>query len=97
MCMMIRAILYPGAKLFSTAGGKEQSSQILAEKVEDICKKIPAFRKEIDWGRGKTKVSRDSAQFVFKSGSTLQNLAAKESSRGLRFHAGIMEECVGID
>nr|DAF58699.1 MAG TPA: terminase large subunit [Siphoviridae sp. ctxMM9] len=34
---MTRAILYPGAKLFVTSGGKEQSSGILKEKVEEIC------------------------------------------------------------
>lgn len=34
---------------------------------------------------------------MFKNGSVLENLAARESSRGRRFHAGIMEECVGID
>jgi hypothetical protein len=33
LILMIRAILYPGAKLFSTAGGKEQAAQILQEKV----------------------------------------------------------------
>lgn len=97
MTFMIRAILYPGAKLFSTAGGKEQAAQILQEKVNDICTKIPAFRKEIDWSRGATREGKDSCRYVFKSGSTLQNLTARESSRGLRFTAGIMEECVGID
>ena len=29
LILMIRAILYPRAKLFSTAGGKEQAAQIL--------------------------------------------------------------------
>jgi hypothetical protein len=33
MVLLIRAILYPGAKLFSTAGGKEQAAQILQEKI----------------------------------------------------------------
>jgi hypothetical protein len=37
LILMIRAILYPGARLFSTAGGKEQASQILQEKIADIC------------------------------------------------------------
>ena len=97
LILMIRAILYPGAKLFSTAGGKEQAAQILQEKVQDICTKIPAFRKEIDWSRGATREGKDSCKYVFKSGSTLENLAARESSRGRRFHAGLIEECVGVD
>lgn len=97
LVLMIRAILYPRAKLFSTAGGKEQAAQILQEKVQDICTKIPAFTKEIDWSRGATREGKDSCKYVFKSGSTIENLAARESSRGRRFHAGLIEECVGVD
>lgn len=97
MTFMIRAILYPGAHQFSTAGGKEQAAQILQEKVSDICAKIPAFEREIDWSRGATKVGRDACKYVFKNGSTIENLAARESSRGRRMHDGIIEECVGVD
>lgn len=97
MILMIRAILYPGADLFSTAGGKEQAAQILQEKVDDICQKIPAFQREIDWTRGETKVGKDSCVYKFKNGSTIRNLAATERSRGLRFHGGLVEECVGVD
>ena len=87
LILLIRGILYPGAHLFSTAGGKEQAAQILQEKIEDICSKIPAFAREIDWGRGTTKVSKDYCKYILKSGSTIENLAAKESSRGRRMHA----------
>ena len=97
LVLMIRAILFPGAHLFSTAGGKEQAAQILQEKITDICNKIPAFYNEIDWSRGATRVGKDSCKYIFKSGSTIENLAARESSRGRRFHAGLMEECVGLD
>lgn len=95
--MLIRGILYPGARLFSTAGGKEQAAQILQEKISDICQKIPAFTREIDWSRGATRIGKDQCRYVLKSGSTIENVAARESSRGRRFHAGLMEECVGID
>lgn len=37
MILMVRAVLYPRAKLFSTAGGKNQAASILQEKVSDIC------------------------------------------------------------
>ena len=97
LILMIRAILYPGAKLFSTAGGKEQAAQILQEKVSDICQKIPAFQREINWRRGETKVGKDSCIYKFKNGSTIENLAATERSRGRRFHGGLMEECVGLN
>lgn len=97
LTLMIRAILYPGCNLFSTAGGKEQAAQILQEKVKDICNKIPAFNREIDWSRGATKEGKDSCKYIFKSGSTIENLAARESTRGRRMHAGLIEECVGVD
>ena len=97
LILMIRCILYPGAHLFSTAGGKEQAAQILQEKVEDICNKIPAFRKEVDWRRGKTSTGKDHCKYIFKNGSDFENVAARESSRGRRKHAGLIEECVGVD
>ena len=97
MALMIRCILYPGAHLFVTSGGKEQGASILHDKVQEICQLIPSFEKEIDWGRGKTLEGKDKVRYVFKNGSVLDNLAARESTRGQRRHGGLMEECVGID
>ena len=97
MAMLIRCILYPDAHLFVTSGGKEQGASILSSKVAEICRLIPAFNKEIDWRRGKTQVGKDTVKYVFKNGSTLDNLAARETSRGQRRHGGVMEECVGIN
>ena len=97
MALMCRCILYPGAHLFVTSGGKEQGASILQSKVEELCKLIPSLSREIDWGRGKTQVSKDKVRYVFKNGSVLDNLAARESTRGQRRHGGLMEECVGID
>ena len=97
MALMIRCILYPGAHLFVTSGGKEQGASILHDKVQEICELIPSFNREIDWGRGKTLEGKDKVRYVFKNGSVLDNLAARESTRGQRRHGGLMEECVGID
>ena len=97
MALMIRCILYPGVHLFVTSGGKEQGASILHDKVHEICSLIPSFKREIDWGRGKTQEGKDSVRYVFKNGSELDNLAAKETTRGQRRHGGLMEECVGID
>ena len=98
---MLKAILYPGAKLFSVAGGKEQSAQILSSKVQEICQLIPAISKEIIWDtRGttaRTSQTKDTVIYSFKNGSILQNIVAGEKSRGLRFQSGLMEECVSID
>lgn len=97
MVQMIRCILYPGCKLFVTSGGKEQAAGIMEEKVQEICNLIPAFKREINRTRGVTLEGKDYAKYVFKNGSYFDNIAARESSRGKRRHAGVMEECVGID
>ena len=97
MALMVRCILFPGAHLFVTSGGKEQGASILHDKVQEICSLIPNFKREIDWGRGKTMEGKDRVIYVFKNGSKLDNLAARESTRGQRRHGGLMEECVGID
>ena len=97
MVLMCRCILYPGAKLFVTSGGKEQAAGIIKEKVQEICTLVPAFKKEIDWTRGKTLEGKDYCKYVFKSGSYFDNIAARESSRGKRRHGGLIEECVGVD
>lgn len=97
MSMMCRCILYPRCKLFVTSGGKEQAASILSQKVQEICTLIPAFSREIDWRRGVTQEQKDHCRYVFKNGSELDNLAARESSRGQRRHGGTIEECVGVD
>ena len=43
MALMLRCILYPGAKIATVAGGKGQSAEILGGKVDEICKLIPAM------------------------------------------------------
>ena len=97
MALMIRCVLYPGADLFVTTGGKEQAASITIAKIEEICRLIPALANQINWDRGKTKKSRDDVNYVFKNGSRISILAAKESSRGQRRTGGIMQECVLID
>lgn len=97
MVLMIRCILYPGAKLFVTSGGKEQSAGIIKEKVQEICSLIPAFHREINWERGVTTEGKDYCKYVFKNGSYFDNIAANEKSRGKRRHGFVGEECVGID
>ena len=97
MILMIRCILYPRCKLFVTSGSKEQAAGIMKEKVKEICTLIPAFEKEIDWGRGKSMEGKDYCKYVFKNGSYFDNIAARESSRGKRRHGGLIEECVGVD
>ena len=98
LSLMVRCVLYPGAKLFTSAGGKSQSAGILKEKVDEICRMVPAFNREIDRRPGKgTTETKDKCVYKFKNGSYFDNVAANEKARGGRRHAGVLEECVGID
>ena len=97
MVLMLRCILYPGSALFVTTGGKEQAASITVTKNEEICKLIPALNNEINWDRGVSKKSKDDVKYVFKNGSSIDILAARQTSRGQRRTGGLMEECVLID
>lgn len=97
MGLMLKAILFPGSKVFVTTGGKEQAAMITIAKVEEICKLIPALANEINWERGVSKKSKDNVKYVFKNGSELDILAARESTRGQRRNGGVMEEVILID
>ena len=94
---MLRAILFPGSHLFVTTGGKEQAASITLAKVEELCRLLPFLNNEINWERGVSKKSKDNVIYIFKNGSIIDILAAKESSRGQRRVGGLMEECVLID
>jgi len=97
MVLMLRCVLYPGSQLFVTTGGKEQAASITIAKIEEICKLIPSLNNEINWDRGVSKKSKDNVNYVFKNGSSIDILAARQSSRGQRRTGGLMEECVLID
>lgn len=86
MALMIKAVLFPGSKLFVTTGGKEQAAMITISKVEEICKMLPSLANEINWDRGVSKKSKDNVKYVFKNGSEIDILAARESTRGQRRH-----------
>ena len=97
--LMCCAILYPRAHLFVTSGGKEQAASILKDKINEICILIPAFKREIRWGRGSgnSTEGKDYCEYKFKNGSSIDNIAARESSRGKRRTGGTVEECASVD
>lgn len=97
LVLMLRCVLYPGAKLFITTGGKEQAAGIAKEKVDELCKLIPGLKNEIDWRPGKSTASKDMVSYLFKNGSILDIIAARQSSRGKRKHGGLIEECILVD
>ena len=97
LILMLRCVLFPGAHLFVTTGGKEQAAGIAREKAEELCKLIPGLRNEIDWSRGATKASKNMVEYIFKNGSKLDIMAAQQSSRGKRATGGLVEECILVD
>ena len=98
LVQVLRCILYPGAKIFVSSGGKAQSASIIEEKIDELCTLIPALKNEINWERGGgTSFSKDQATVVFKNGSVYDNVAASQRSRGKRRHAGVLEEAITID
>ena len=97
LVLLLRCVLFPNSHLFVTTGGKEQAAGILKEKVDELCKLIPGMRNESDWSRGKTKSGKDNIEIIFKNGSKLDIMAARQSSRGKRATGGLMEECILID
>ena len=97
MSLMLKAILYPGTQAAVTTGGKEQAASITIAKIEEICKLIPALSKEINWARGQSKKSKDSVKYIFKNGSYIDILAARESSRGQRRNCIVIEESILMD
>ena len=97
MSLMLKAILYPGTQAAVTTGGKEQAASITIAKIEEICRLIPSLNNEINWERGQSKKSKDNVKYIFKNGSTIDILAARESSRGQRRHSIVIEESILMD
>ena len=97
LVLMLRCIFYPGCHLFVTTGGKEQATGIVREKAEELCKLIPGLANEVNFERGKSKSSKEEFSFLFKNGSKLDVMAARQSSRGRRATGGLIEECILVD
>jgi hypothetical protein len=90
---ILECILYPNTKLAIAATTKGQSGAILEAKVTEILNLLPILRFEIR----KVEKIKDSFTVYFKNGSQMQNLAAKASSRGLRFTGVTLEEIIEGD
>lgn len=97
LILITRCVLYPGAQLFVTTGGKAQAASIAKEKVNEICKLVPGLHNEINWTRGASKESREYVEYVFKNGSNLAVVATSNATRGQRKTGGLLEEVILID
>ena len=74
-----------------------EAASIAKEKMSELCRLIPGLKNEIDWRPGKTKASKDMVTYQFKNSSTLDIMAARASSRGLRKTGGLIEEAILVD
>ena len=97
LVLMLRCIFYPGCHLFVTTGGKEQATGIVREKAEELCKLVPGLANEVNFERGKSKSSKEEFSYLFKNGSVLDVMAARQSSRGRRATGGLIEEVILVD
>lgn len=92
--MFVCCILYPGYKFGQVANSKQQSAAILEAKVSEVLSLLPILNFEI---KKITKI-KDQLIVTFKNGSFFQNVAQKQTSRGLRFTGIIVEEiCEMVD
>ena len=93
LILHIKLILYPGISLFICSGGKGQAANIAKEKIEEIWEKFPALKREIkDY-----QFQKDYVKIITHSGSKLDIVAVRESTRGGRRHAGLVEEAILVD
>lgn len=90
---ILECILYPNTKLAIAATTKGQSGAILEAKVTEILNLLPILKFEVR----KVEKIKDSFTVYFKNGSQMQNLAAKQSSRGMRFTGVTLEEIIEGD
>jgi ribonucleoside-diphosphate reductase alpha chain len=74
------AIFYPDINLSMSAQTKEGSASLLEAKHKEIIKFYPLIANEIV----KASFNKDKAEIIFTSGSTIDNLANQQSSKGQR-------------
>lgn len=97
---VVRAVLLPGSVLMIASDTKGTVIKIAEAKFEEIFRHWPLLRKELktraDDGKTGQKSSNNYYELYFKNGSMI-SVVAKDSSRGLRATAAIMEEAALID
>lgn len=88
MSKIHRCVFYPNSNVTLTAQTKERSAQNLKEKYDELIRFYPLLKEEIY----QVKFSKDMAEIEFHNGSRYNNLANNAQSKGMRRHAGDMDE-----
>lgn len=91
--MFIACVFFPGIEFALTAQTKENASELLKDKYNDILKKYPWFKNEIY----EAKFSRNDAEIRFVNDSRIDVLANSSSSKGQRRNIIMIEESALID
>ena len=100
LAALLRAVLLPGSTLMIASDVKGTVIKIAEAKFEEIFRHWPLLRKELktrtDDGKQGQKSSNSYYELHFKNGSSI-TVVAKDTSRGLRANAAILEESATID
>ena len=97
---VVRAVLLPKSTIMLASEVKGTVIKIAEAKFEEIFRHWPLLRKELatraEDGKTGEKHSSNYYELYFKNGSMI-SVVSKDSSRGLRATASILEECALID
>lgn len=96
----VRAVLLPGSTIMIVSDTKGTVIKIAQAKFEEIFKHWPLLRTELttrkDDGKTGQKTSGNYYELYLKNGSMI-SVVSKDTSRGLRATAAVLEECALIE
>lgn len=99
LCSLVRAILLPNSSIMIASEVKGTVINIAKDKFAQFFRHWPLLEKELatraDDGKTGVKSSTNYYELYFKNGSQI-TVVSKDTSRGLRATAGILEECALI-
>lgn len=87
-----KAILYPGVEIIIAAGVRSQSLNALNKIVEKYMPESPNLCNEIE----AYKVTPADAYIIFKNGSSIKVVTAKDSARSARANVILVDECAQV-
>ena len=97
---LVRAVLLPNSTIMIVSDTKGTVIKIAQAKFEQIFKHWPLLKKELatrqDDGKSGLKTSGNYYDLFFKNGSQI-SVISKDTSRGLRATAAILEQCALIE
>ena len=97
---VVRAVLLPGSNIFISSDVKGTVIKIAEAKFNEILRHWPILKNELqtkeNGGQQGEKKSGNYYELRFRNGSMI-TVVSKDTSRGLRATAGILEECATIE